>query len=155
MMVRTFILPDGTEGKYDIKEEGHVVCVVAMTTDHTVILAKQFRPGPEKVLLELPGGWVNPNENIVAAASRELQEETGYVGHVEYAGPMLLSAYSTGVCHVCIATQCVQQTAQQLDRGEYIEVVTMSVPEFREHLRSGQLTDVEGGYRGLDALGLL
>ncbi len=56
MLEKTFRLPDGSVERYNIKDEGRPVCVLALTAAHEVILAKQYRPGPEQTLLELPGG---------------------------------------------------------------------------------------------------
>ncbi len=51
---------------------------------------------------------------------------------------------------------CVVEDARKVaESSEGLEVVLLSLPEFREHLRSGLLTDVGAGYTGLDALGLL
>ena len=41
------------------------------------------------------------------------------------------------------------------DANEFMEVVTLSVDDFKKHLKSGNLTDVATGYLGLDQLGLL
>lgn len=56
------------------------VQVVAVTTDQRLVLVEQFRPGPRRVTLEFPAGLVDPGEDPVAAAARELEEETGYRG---------------------------------------------------------------------------
>ncbi|NTW30617.1 MAG: NUDIX hydrolase, partial [Candidatus Moranbacteria bacterium] len=65
-------------------------------------------------------------------------------------------AYSTYRKRVFVATDCVKVAdSKPEDNGEELEVVLMSIPEFREHLRSGRLTDVEMGYLALDFLGLL
>lgn len=44
---------------------------------------------------------------------------------------------------------------QKLDHGEFIQVIEVSLDEFRAHLRAGSLTDVETGYLCLDYLGKL
>jgi len=57
---------------------------------------------------------------------------------------------------VSCGTSVVGGDARRLhDSAEGLEIVLMTLDEFREHLRGGQLTDVGAGYRGLDALGLL
>ena len=59
---RKYRLPTGAEASFDIKQESTPVCVLALTDDQQVILARQFRPGPSEVLLELPGGGIDANE---------------------------------------------------------------------------------------------
>lgn len=155
MLTRRFKLPDGREDEYTIKDEGQPVCIFAMTIDGQVILAEQYRPGPERILLEMPGGNMEKNESPESAAARELLEETGYAGELRHVGTVLDCAYSTLLRHAFVATNCIKLQEPSLDEDEFIEIRTMSVQDFRQHLRSGQLTDVEIGYLGLDALGLL
>src|SRR3990167_3484347 len=97
MLKRTFELPDGRVVDFDVKDEGRPVCVLALTTENKVVLAKQFRPGPEKVLLELPGGGIEDGEEPEDAIRRELLEETGYAGDIKFIGTSLCCAYSTRV----------------------------------------------------------
>jgi ADP-ribose pyrophosphatase len=52
----------GKESDFYIKKEGPAASVLAITKDKKVILVKQYRPGPSEILLELPGGFVDPNE---------------------------------------------------------------------------------------------
>jgi ADP-ribose pyrophosphatase len=155
LLRRTFRLPDGTTGVFDIKREPQVVCIVALTPDRQVILARQFRPGPEQILQELPGGCMEADETPLEAAERELLEETGYTGRLQYVGFSLDDAYTTLVRHNFVATDCHAVQEPQTGAGEYTDVVTMPLVDFRQHLRHGQLTDIETGYLGLDYLGLL
>jgi len=152
---RIYLLQDGKEREYIIKKEPVVVCMVPITKDNKVVLTKQYRPGPDKILLELPGGGVEEGETPEDAAKRELLEETGYSGEIKYVGPSVDSAYSTMKRHNYVFVNCEKIAEQNLDDTEFIEVLEMSLKEFREHLRGGQLTDVETGYLGLDFLGLL
>ena len=74
---------------------------------------------------------------------------------LQYIGASLDCAYTTLLRHNFVATGCEKQQEPQTGQGEFTEAVTMSLAEFRQHLRSGQLTDIETGYLGLDYLGLL
>lgn len=152
--LKTFILPDGKQKDFEIKKEGECVCVLPITADNKIILAKQFRPGPEKVLMELPGGG-SGDDTPIEAAKRELLEETGYTGDFQYVATPCECAYSTIKRHAFVATNCKKVQEQNLDDSEFIEIVEMTLPEFRKHLQTGQLSDVEIGYLGLDFLGLL
>src|SRR5690348_1051753 len=66
-----FKLPDGSESDFYLKVEGPAACMLALTPENDVILVRQYRPGPRKVLLELPGGYVDPDESPEHAAARE------------------------------------------------------------------------------------
>ena len=101
-----FRLPDNREEAYVVKKERPTAAIFALTKDRQVILVGQFRPGPEKVLYELPGGYVDRGEAPTVAARRELQEETGYVGTLK---PLLRfndCAYSSRIRHCFLATSC-------------------------------------------------
>ncbi len=151
-----FELPDGSISDFYIGTGGRgPVCVLALTKNQEVILAKQFRPGPYEVLLELPGGGIDPDEEPLAAIKRELLEETGYQGNFTFVTQALESAYNTVDRYCFVATDCEKVAEPQNTATEMTEVVLMPLDEFRAHLRSGRLTDIATGYLGLDYLGLL
>ena len=156
MLRKVFILPNGKEKDYDTRDEGKTVCVLAITSDNKVILEKVFRPGPEKVLMEMPGGFVDEGEDPDKAISRELLEETGYSGNFEFVGTVIDDAYSNCERNIFVAKNCKKiQEPKPEDDEEDLEIVEMPIENFKKHLRSGQLTDVEAGFMGLDYLKLL
>lgn len=71
---KTFVLPNGAEADFEIKQEPCAACVLALTTRDTVLLVQQFRPRPEAIQQDLPGGAVYSGEDPAQAAARELQE---------------------------------------------------------------------------------
>jgi ADP-ribose pyrophosphatase len=150
---RRFRLPGGHEPDYEVLVNPDTVAVLALTEQDEIVLARQFRPGPEEVLDELPGGIVDDGEQPLDAARRELLEETGYAGDLRAAGSHWAGAYSTHERHAFAAIGC-RRVADPAP-GEPVEVVLMSLPDFRRHLRSGELTDVGAAYLALDLLNLL
>lgn len=156
LLERRFRLPSGAETRWDILDSGDTVAVVAITDAGRVVLARQFRPGPMVVLDELPGGFVDPEESPAAAAARELLEETGYEGQVRVVGQTWLSGAATVRRFAAVATDC-RRVAAPLAAGhdEDCVPIEVTVEEFRAHLRTGALGDVDLAYLGLDALGLL
>lgn len=150
-----FLLPNGTEADFYIKAESPAAAIFALTEDGQVILARQFRPGPKKVLNELPGGYLEPGENALESIKREFLEETGYEGEFVEIGTCLDDAYSTMERHCFVATNCKKVNEPQNTDTEQTKLVLMRLNEFREQLRSGQMTDIEVGYIALDYLGKL
>lgn len=154
-IVKKYLMPDGREAEYEVIPNNDSVCILAFTESKEVILAVQYRPGPDKLMLELPGGGVEKDEDIKEAAERELLEETGYKGEIQYITSSYKSAYALETTHSFVATNCRKVAEPQLDDFEYIEVATMSLPEFRKHIKSDELTDTLTAYLGLDHLNLL
>jgi ADP-ribose pyrophosphatase len=150
---RTFELPDGTLTDFEVLDLLDSVAVLALTPSDEVVLVEEFRPGPETILLELPGGVVEPGEAPIEAARAELLEETGYEGDLVAVGTVVRDAYATNVKHAFAATRC--RRVADPEQPELTAPTLMPLEAFREHLREGKLTDAEVAYRALDELGLL
>ena len=125
--------PDGQE----------FVAVIAGTTDKKVLIARQFRPGPEKVMDELPGGFVDKGEAPETALRRELLEETGYVpGELTYLGAYYKDAYMNAKWHVFLAVDCTRQTTKQvLDDSEDVHIDLISIQQLLDNARHDNMTD--------------
>lgn len=156
MIHKKFRILNGTEAEYDLKDEGQTVNILALTPENKVILEEVFRPGPEKVLKDLPAGMINKDENPLDAAKRELLEETGYAGDFELVTQSIDDGYSNCIRNCFVARNCIKVAEPKwTEDDEECEIILMDIAEFRQHLRSGQMCDVEVGYLGLDYLNLL
>lgn len=152
---RQYRLPDGRMVTWDMFGGGESVGVLALTPERRVVCVRQFRPGPDRVVLNIPGGFVEPGETPEQAGVRELTEETGYVSddltHVATA----MSASSTSRRHVVIARDAQPLGSQRLDEYEDCEPVVLDVAEVRAELRAGRMTGNELVYLALDHAHLL
>ena len=155
ILKRRYELPSGLQNDFDIVSGRDSVAVLAITPDKKVILARQFRPGPQQQFNEMPGGMVDAGESPLDAGVRELLEETGYAGDALHLGEAWHGGYSTGMRQVVVVTNCkkVQEVAHE--PTEDIEVVLMDMQDFKEQAYRGELTDGFGAFRGLAYLGEL
>ncbi len=73
-------LPDGSvvTDYYQVELPSHVT-VYALTLEGLVVCLRQYKHGPRRVALTLPGGLLHGGEEPLKAARRELLEETGLV----------------------------------------------------------------------------
>ena len=149
LIKKTYRLPDGTLHTFDILDDGDAVCVFALTSENKVVLTKQYRPGPDKIIYELPGGAVDHGEDALEAIKREFLEETGYTGEFDLLGTMIRDAYSTRTQYNFIAKNCHKVQEQELDEHEFIDVEEVSLERFKEILKIGEMSDVACGYIAL------
>ena len=152
---RPLLLPDGRQALWDIHDSPATVSVLALTDDDRVVLVEQYRPGPDRVVLSLPGGLVDDGEEPVAAGVRELREETGFaVASAELVASVDPPSH-TRPRHVVLARGAHLAGTQQLDELEEISVVVLPVAEVRRRLPTGRLGATEQTYLALDHAGLL
>lgn len=156
---KTFVQPDGRQHTYTtVGAEGQCAAAcLALTADGNVIVAKQFRPGPEKMMYELPGGGVEAGEDPEKAALRELTEETGYTpGDVTFLGACGRDAYTNGLWYYYLVTDCALSDAgQTLDDTEHVEVCLLSIDELLHNARHDLMTDPLAVYYAYDELAKL
>ncbi len=129
----TLVHPDDgrTYRHYLVDGGRHAVAVVALTDDGKILLTRQYRHGVKAVIFDLPAGRVDGDEPFIAAAARELEEETGYrAGHIEHL--TFYNQFPGGITtggHLFFAKNLQRVGAQKLDEHEDVEVVAMPVAE--------------------------
>ena len=152
---RRLRLPRGPIATWELIDIPPTVTVFAFTPEDQVVMVRQFRPGPGRQMVSLPGGLIDPGEDPVVAGRRELTEETGYVAEsVDYLLAAHLNAF-TRPAHVVVARGCRPTGVQALDEFEDCTVELMSLDQLRAELRRGRLGAGLQTYLALDQLGLL
>lgn len=141
-------LPDGRMASREYIEHPGAVVIVALqqsTAGQTeVVLERQFRYPVGQVMTELPAGKLDPGEDPLRCAQRELLEETGFSARQwARAGQMHLAiAYSTEVIHIYFARE-LTAGPRQLDEGEFLDVFTASPAQIMAWCQQGLITDAK------------
>lgn len=154
--VETVRLPDGRiVDDYEQITVGDSASVFVETTDHRVVILHHYCHGARRACIGLPGGRVDPAETPLAAAQRELLEETGYSAHDwQFLGSFTRNGnQGGGVDHLFHATGAQQITAPDSGDLEQITVTTISRAELTAALRDNRIA-VSAHALGV-ALGLL
>ncbi len=167
VVVRSFETSDGKVLGFLCTVNPHAdPAIIFAVTDHgTVFLVDQFRHATRAFEMELPGGCLKPGQTWEDAwektARAELREEVGVeatemrvIGGRMPFNPALEDNYFRAV----LATGCRVVQEQKLDDTEVMTIREVSLSEFRNMLRAGQITDAKTiavGHLALDHLGLL
>jgi len=135
-------LPNGQIIEWTVLEFGTWATVLALTKEKDVVLIRQYRHGAQKVIVELPGGAMEEeDENPLEAARRELQEETGYTSErfVQVGCVSPNPANQTNLIYSFLALDAVKARGQHLDEAEEIEVLLKPLDEVIAMAKNGEL----------------
>ena len=149
-----FRFPDGSiyEPYYTYSRRNYVV-IVASDTDGKYLMVRQFRQGIRKVTIEFPAGGIErkdgkqyggeddlSGEDALAAAKRELLEETGYESD-EWTHLLTLPSNATiadNYAHLYLARNCRKVSEQSLDAMEFLNVEKMTGKEIESLIEKGE-----------------
>jgi len=132
----------GRNHDFYVMESPEWVNVIPVTQGNEVVLIRQYRHGIRDIELEIPGGLVEPGDSPLAAAIRELYEETGC--REEEMIPLKSvhpnPAIQNNRCYTFLARNVVFSGARELDDKEDIEVVLKPLEEIPGLISSGVIT---------------
>jgi ADP-ribose pyrophosphatase len=138
----TVRLPDGNHADREIIKHPGAVAMVPLLLGGDVLLVRQYRTAARRILLEIPAGTLEPGEDLLIAAAREVQEEIGYkpgklvrLG-AEYTAP----GYTTEIIHLFLATE-LEAARLDADDDEFIEVVRLPFSEALRQVIAGEIPD--------------
>lgn len=140
----TVRLPDGKHSKREYIRHPGAVVVLPLLGDGSVLLERQFRYPLHDVFIEFPAGKIDPGEDPLACAKRELEEETGYTATDWQFVCKIHNAIAYSDEHLDIfLARGLTAGESRLDDGEFLETFTASVPDMMAWVREGKITDVK------------
>jgi ADP-ribose pyrophosphatase len=78
---------NGVDTLREIVEHPGAVAIVAVDDEDRILLVRQYRHAAGRVMIEIPAGTLEPGEDPLSCAARELDEETGYIAaHIDRLG---------------------------------------------------------------------
>lgn len=138
---------------YYVLEYGDWISVLALDVDGNAIIVEEYRHGAGIIAVGTIGGGVEAGEAPIAAAARELREETGFAAEeiVGLGSTWANFGNHTNRVHHFLARGCVRVSDQTLDESEAIAVHIVSVDGLGEHLAQSyhQLT----WYKAMELMG--
>ena len=140
----TVSLPDGQQAVREYLTHPGAVAIVALLDDGRVLLERQYRYPIAKACIEIPAGKLDPNENPLLCAQRELAEETGYTAkkwsYIRRIHPVI--SYSTEFIDIYLAEGLVPG-ASHLDEEEFLDVFAAPLEQLITWVEEGEITDVK------------
>ena len=137
------ILPNGKPATREVIRHVGAVAIVPMTDDGKVIVERQFRYPLNQVITEIPAGKLDSKaEDHLAAAKRELEEETGIVADewIELGDYYPAAAYCDEVITMYLA-KGLHQGTRHLDEDKFLNIEEVSLDELVDEIMQGKIAD--------------
>ena len=138
----TVRLPSGDTATREFVIHPGAVMIIAMHADGRLVMERQYRYPVQQVMIEFPAGKLDPGEDRLVCAQRELLEETGYRAtewaHAGVLHPVI--SYSTEFIDIWFA-RGLRLGERALDDGEFLDVFSASLTELSAWCRDGQVID--------------
>lgn len=136
-------LPSGRIGRREIVEHPGAAAIVPLTDAGEVVLVRQYRKTVESRLLEIPAGKLEPGEDPLACAQRELAEETGL--RAQEMTPMLTFVPSPGILTEAITIFLARGLSPHRLSGpieeEGLRVERVPLGRLRAMIEAGEIRD--------------
>jgi len=143
---RLEVLQQGEEPHYRLSGPDSAI-VLVFNTEAKILVVRQYRPTLGEATMEFPAGGIEPGEEPIVAAEREVLEETGYQCRIFQLGDFFhLMMNRSGIKDYLFCGIAEAQEPSEPEEGVLREWVS------RDFFLSAAF---DGGYRQLAGLGIL
>ena len=132
----------GTGERVVVSHPGATV-ILALDAQQRILWIRQNRYAIGRDLLELPAGGLEPGEEPIVCATRELAEETGFTGPLSPLGAFFtVPGFCTERLYAFLAVDLHEQYMPG-DEDEDITVVPLTLEESLAKVDSGEIEDAK------------
>ena len=137
-------LPNGRRSARDIVRHPGAAAVVALTESGKIVLVRQYRTAIDRVTVEIPAGKLDPGEDPLDCAKRELHEETGFrAGRIRFLTSIVTSCgFCDEIIHIYLATK-LEFDAPNPDDDEFVNVDLVPLHELIDAVLDGKIEDAK------------
>lgn len=138
------LLPNGATAKREIVEHNGGISVVPLDDEGNVYLVEQFRYPYSEVVLEIPAGKRDGNEESLEGGKRELKEEIGATAqNYEFLGELYPTpGYCGEIIYMYLATGLTFGESCP-DEDEFLNVKKLPLKKAVEMVLSGDIKDAK------------
>ena len=141
---RMILLPNGIEREKVIVHPNNAVAVLPIAGERCK-LVKQYRYAIDQYIFEAPAGTMEPGEDPLQTAHRELIEETGFSAQniVEKGFIYTTPGYTDEKIFLFEARDLSHSTEYGKDEDEVIEVVDVAISDLSDMIHNGAIVDAK------------
>jgi ADP-ribose pyrophosphatase len=137
-------LPNGNTSVREYIHHPGASTIIAFVDDQTILFERQFRYPLHRHFVEIPAGKIDPGEDPLQTAQRELKEECGYEArewkHLATLHPCI--GYADERIELYLARDLVH-IDHALDSDEFLEVFPLTIAEALSWVRDGRITEAK------------
>ena len=134
---------NGTSYREIVEHNGGAV-LLAITDDGKMVMVRQYRHAAERVMFEVPAGKIDPGENPLETAKRELKEETGYTAaNVEFVTKFYTSVgFSNELLYLYLCTGLTPGETD-FDDNEALDIELWDIDELLDMVLRDEINDAK------------
>ena len=140
--------PSVTYATKQLKQNGFITMdrdgLITLTESGKIVLVRQYRTAIDRVTVEIPAGKLDPGEDPLDCAKRELHEETGFrAGRIRFLTSIVTSCgFCDEIIHIYLATK-LEFDAPNPDDDEFVNVDLVPLHELIDAVLDGKIEDAK------------
>lgn len=134
---------NGVSYREIIEHNGGAV-IAAVTDEGKMVMVRQYRKPANRVVFEVPAGKIDPGEEPLATAARELEEETGYTAdNIEFITSFYPTVgYSEEQLYLFLASGLTAGETS-FDENEAIDLEDVEITMLHDMVMKGEIHDAK------------